>query len=72
MRFRRVPDKAVVPMDLNSLDVPLLFCHAVLHILVKDWQDRFSFGTKVVVTAGSSVQQRSNDINLLPDLLGSP
>lgn len=62
--FRSIPDEPVVPRVLTSLDVPLLSCHALLHTSVKGWQDRFSFGNKTVVTAVSSIQQRSNDIKM--------
>lgn len=64
--------KLVIPRVLTSLDVPLLSCHVLLHISVKEWPDGFSFGNKMIVTAVSSVQRRSYDINLSPDLLGSP
>lgn len=69
---RRIPDKAVVPRVLTFFDVPLLSCRALLHTSMEEWQDHLSFGNKIVVTAVSSRQQRSDDVNLSPDLLGSP
>lgn len=59
-----------IPRFLTSLDVPLLFCRAVLHISAKEWQSHFSFGNNILMTAVSTVEGGIRDLS--PDLLGSP